>query len=357
MIPASGAGGRGSIPPTPLFLVFGAGRSGAPVDRVSARAPPSRHSFQRLRRRRCAASTSPQSTADGGDDHDAHSDVRVSRAWRRVSRVRGRGPRGGSARAFAPPRPYPASWPAAVHARARRPSRAGRALLSRILARASLASPRELRLRASSDDGAVDAAPAAATEAKKPATHQLITFFCFTEVPDYEAEVAEHRAFVEENGLEIRGRIYINQQGINAQMSGKGTDGERYARWVESRPHFNGMRISIYPTHEQAHPKLSLRYKPQLVQLEGGTSHLPVHDPSRRGTPLKPSEWHDMLGDVIDKKSDAPVLLDVRNGTSGTSVTSAAPNAPCRRASARRWRRTWRKVLVPWRAWISPGPS
>ena len=171
-----------------------------------------------------------------------------------------------------------------------------------------------LRLRASSDDGAVDAAPAAATEAKKPATHQLITFFCFTEVPDYEAEVAEHRAFVEENGLEIRGRIYINQQGINAQMSGKGTDGERYARWVESRPHFNGMRISIYTTHEQAHPKLSLRYKPQLVQLEGGTSHLPVHDPSRRGTPLKPSEWHDMLGDVIDKKSDAPVLLDVRNG-------------------------------------------
>ena len=139
-----------------------------------------------------------------------------------------------------------------------------------------------------------------------PSSHQLITFFCFTEVPDYEAELAEHRAFVEENGLEIRGRIYINQQGINAQMSGQGTDGERYARWVESRPHFNGMRVSVYPTHEQAHPKLSLRYKPQLVQLEGGTSHLPVHDPSRRGTPLKPSEWHAMLATSSTKSGDAP---------------------------------------------------
>lgn len=198
---------------------------------------------------------------------------------------------------------------------ARAVPRAPAALFSRGYARSPpslrLAS---LRLRASSDDGAVDAAPAAAADAKRPATHQLITFFCFTQVPDYEAEVAEHRAFVEENGLELRGRIYINQQGINAQMSGKGTDGERYARWVESRPHFNGMRISVYPTHEQAHPKLSLRYKPQLVQLEGGTAHLPVHDPSRRGIPLNPSQWHDMLGDVIDEKPDAPVLLDVRNG-------------------------------------------
>jgi|AntAceMinimDraft_1070359.scaffolds.fasta_scaffold07728_6 hypothetical protein len=28
-------------------------------------------------------------------------------------------------------------------------------------------------------------------------------------------------------------------------------DGERYARWVESRPAFSGMRISIYPVDTQ----------------------------------------------------------------------------------------------------------
>jgi hypothetical protein len=31
------------------------------------------------------------------------------------------------------------------------------------------------------------------------------------------------------------------------------------------------MRVSVYPANAQAHPKLHLRYKPQLVQLEGGT--------------------------------------------------------------------------------------
>ena len=149
---------------------------------------------------------------------------------------------------------------------------------------------------------------------KVKGSHQLLTFFCFTQVPDYEKELEDHRAFIAENNLELRGRIYINQQGINAQMSGRGTDGEKYARWVESREHFNGMRISVYPVDEQAHPKLSLRYKPQLVQLEGGTAHLPVHDPKRRGTPLSPEEWHAKMSDVLDEKPDAPLLLDVRNG-------------------------------------------
>ena len=147
-----------------------------------------------------------------------------------------------------------------------------------------------------------------------PSSHQLLTFFCFTRVPDYEQELEDHRAFIAANDLELRGRIYINQQGINAQMSGRGTDGETYARWVESRAHFNGMRVSVYPVNEQAHPKLSLRYKPQLVQLEGGTAHLPLHDPARRGTPLSPEEWHAKMTDVLDEKPDAPLLLDVRNG-------------------------------------------
>jgi predicted sulfurtransferase len=98
-------------------------------------------------------------------------------------------------------------------------------------------------------------------------------------------------------------------------MSGRGDDGERYARWVESRPGFGGMRISIYPISSQAHPKLSLRYKPQLVQLEGGTRHLPITDPSRRGIPLSPERWHAMLENDADNDPDAaPVLLDVRNG-------------------------------------------
>ena len=56
-------------------------------------------------------------------------------------------------------------------------------------------------------------------------THQLITFFKFTMLSNAEDEVDAHREFIETNNLEIRGRIYLNEQGVNAQMSGKGTDG------------------------------------------------------------------------------------------------------------------------------------
>ena len=90
-------------------------------------------------------------------------------------------------------------------------------------------------------------------------THQLVTFFKFTVLPNAEEEVNAHREFIEANNLEIRGRIYLNEQGVNAQMSGKGTDGETYARWVEKRTPFNGMRISVYPYHEHGHPDLRLR--------------------------------------------------------------------------------------------------
>ena len=48
-------------------------------------------------------------------------------------------------------------------------------------------------------------------------THQLITFFKFTALSNAEDEVDAHREFIETNNLEIRGRIYLNEQGVNAQ--------------------------------------------------------------------------------------------------------------------------------------------
>ena len=212
------------------------------------------------------------------------------------------------------------SWTAAPHQASSRTAILRARVSHRAHPRAALASP---LTRASAEGPAAGAAASISSSANvcygKPApgvnvTHQLITFFRFTELKDPDAEVEAHHAYVAEHNLQIRGRIYINEQGINAQMSGKGVDGETYARWVESRPGFKGMRISVYPTDAHGHPKLSLRYKPQLVQLEGGTAHLPLHDPSARATPLKPNEWHDMLGEVIAETDDAPVLLDVRNG-------------------------------------------
>lgn len=50
----------------------------------------------------------------------------------------------------------------------------------------------------------------------------------------------QHKAAL--SGLDVRGRIYISPQGINAQYSGPEADAVQYAQWVERQPEFQVSR-------------------------------------------------------------------------------------------------------------------
>ncbi|KAM5570268.1 rhodanese-like domain-containing protein 8, chloroplastic [Rosa sericea] len=150
----------------------------------------------------------------------------------------------------------------------------------------------------------------------------VVNFYQFVLIEDAEAEVAKHLNFLK--GRDIRGRIYVNEQGINAQYSGPSRDALAYVEWVREDERFANclVQISAAP-NGHAFPKLKLRYKPSLVQLEGGISHLPLLDPSMRATPLAPSQWRKRLEAVNGSTTaDAStpnrnanyILLDVRNG-------------------------------------------
>lgn len=68
---------------------------------------------------------------------------------------------------------------------------------------------------------------------------------------------------------------------------------------------------SLLPEHPRCPlPKTRPPTTPGLVQLAGGTSSLPLTDPSQRATPLSPKEWKAMLKGGSGPK---PLLLDVRN--------------------------------------------
>lgn len=104
----------------------------------------------------------------------------------------------------------------------------------------------------------------------------------------------------------------MNEQGINAQYSGPSKDALAYVEWLREDFRFSDILVQISPAlNGHAFPKLKLRYKPSLVQLEGGISHLPLLDPTMRATPLAPSEWRKRLKEVHDSNC---VVLDVRNG-------------------------------------------
>ncbi|KAG4999390.1 hypothetical protein JHK87_020462 [Glycine soja] len=117
----------------------------------------------------------------------------------------------------------------------------------------------------------------------------VVNFYHFVFIQDPQAEVAKHRSFLELEGLDINGRVYLNEQWINAQYSGPSKDAMAYVNWLRKDNRW-------YVT----------------------SSFL---DPSMRAIPLSPSEWRDRL-EAINKTDltgkDNPnrnyILLDVRNG-------------------------------------------
>lgn len=147
----------------------------------------------------------------------------------------------------------------------------------------------------------------------------VVNFYRFVFIKHPHDEVSKHLSFLQ--GRDIHGRIYLNEQGINAQYSGPYKDAVAYVTWLKDDDRFSDILVQISHSFSgHAFPRLKLRYKPSLVQLEGGISHLPLLDLSMRAKPLTPSQWRSKL-ETVNKDYQGNVnlnttciLLDVRNG-------------------------------------------
>ncbi|XP_065847283.1 rhodanese-like domain-containing protein 8, chloroplastic [Euphorbia lathyris] len=171
----------------------------------------------------------------------------------------------------------------------------------------------------------------------------VVNFYRFVFIKDPRDEVSKHLSFLKD--LDIHGRIYVNEQGINAQFSGPSKHALSYVEWLKEDSRFSDILVQISPAcNGHAFPKLKLRYKPSLVQLEGGISHLPLLDSSMRATPLAPSEWRKRLeaereinGTPNSNVSSNFVLLDVRNGYEwdiGHFTGAQRPETDCFRSTS-----------------------
>ncbi|KAF7813448.1 rhodanese-like domain-containing protein 8, chloroplastic [Senna tora] len=185
------------------------------------------------------------------------------------------------------------------------------------------------------------AAEASSEEEGEEGDFVVVNFYHFVFIKDPQAEVAKHLAFME--GLDINGRVYLNEQGINAQYSGPSKDAMAYVEWLREDDRFSDILVQISPSVKgHAFPKLKLRYKPSLY--EGGISDLPLLDPSMRATPLAPSEWRKRLESInrtdptSNEHSDTNyILLDVRNGYEwdiGHFHGAQRPNVDCFRTTS-----------------------
>ncbi|CAI8620026.1 unnamed protein product [Vicia faba] len=166
----------------------------------------------------------------------------------------------------------------------------------------------------------------------------VVNFYHFVLIKNPQELVAKHLSFLELEGLDINGRIYLNQQGINAQYSGPSKDAITYVNWIKQDTRFSDILVQISPS-EAGHtfPSLKLRYKPSLVQFKHGISDLPLLDPSMRALPLSPSQWRHRLQAINQNPNTNNIILDVRNGYEwdiGHFRGAQRPNVDCFRSTS-----------------------
>jgi len=130
--------------------------------------------------------------------------------------------------------------------------------------------------------------------------YKVLAFYQFTDVADPHGEVLHHKTFCE--ARDITARIYISEYGINGQMSGSLKDTEAYIEWMSNHPIFSTVVFKMDDYHEHAFPRLTIKYRKQLVALDD------PFDATKTGERLTPEQWKEKLD-----HPEGQILIDVRN--------------------------------------------
>ena len=129
--------------------------------------------------------------------------------------------------------------------------------------------------------------------------YKVLAYYSIFPIADPQAEVALHKEFLKER--DFKGRIYISEQGINGQASGRADHADEYMAWMESR--FQKITFKIHEAQEHAFAKMTVKYRKQLVAVDCEV------DFSQVGEHVSPEVWKQMLAE----RGEETILLDVRN--------------------------------------------
>jgi len=131
--------------------------------------------------------------------------------------------------------------------------------------------------------------------------YRVLAYYCYTEIENPEREVKRHHLFLKD--LDVRARVYIAKNGVNAQMSFLERDLDRYLDWLKSDPRFAEILFKVDPHHEHVYPRVTVKKREQLVALDQ------TPDFNSGGKHLSPEEWKKML----EERDEDTLVIDVRN--------------------------------------------
>ena len=129
--------------------------------------------------------------------------------------------------------------------------------------------------------------------------YHVLAFYILTPMDQPHQEVKRWKRFLE--GLDAAGRIYINEDGINAQMSVSQDDIDAFNTWLRSDYPETEIKVHRYPEH--AFPKVTVKYREQLAAMDR------EFDLAQGGEHVSSKQWAQMIED----RDEDTVILDVRN--------------------------------------------
>ncbi|EOD39683.1 hypothetical protein EMIHUDRAFT_448921 [Emiliania huxleyi CCMP1516] len=168
-------------------------------------------------------------------------------------------------------------------------------------------------------------APVLSINPKLDATlpYRALAFYAISPIAQPDEAVESHRAFLTKRGMV--GRVYLCEDGINAQVSGAAEQCAEYRAYCHDQLGPGAAPEPILfkedPCDELAFPRLRVKHRSLVPsgELLGGGASGRVASLQDRGRDVSPAEWEELLakadgGGEEGGGGGAPIVLDVRNG-------------------------------------------
>jgi UPF0176 protein len=132
--------------------------------------------------------------------------------------------------------------------------------------------------------------------------YQVLLYYHYTHIEDPQSFKDEHLLWCK--SLNLLGRIYVTQEGINGTVSGTISETEAYMQGLKNHPKFEGIVFKIDDVDGHVFKKMKIKIKNELVNfsLEDDVNPLEI-----TGEYLEPAQFYERLSDPMT------VVIDARN--------------------------------------------
>lgn len=130
---------------------------------------------------------------------------------------------------------------------------------------------------------------------------EVILYYNFQKIEDPETFCRDHLQHLK--ALNVKGRVYIGEEGINGTLAGTPEQMNQYKAWLRSLDGFEDTEFKCDEADVTPFAKLTCKVREEIVSI-----HQEGLDPAEGGSYLEPDEWREVL-----ESGEDVILIDVRN--------------------------------------------